>query len=40
MISDVIIGPFANDTIFDAPGIITSGYLKPEDAMKRLARKG
>ncbi|MCR4895201.1 MAG: DUF3990 domain-containing protein [Lachnospiraceae bacterium] len=34
--SDVIIGPIANDTIFDTLGIITSGYLKPEDAMKLL----
>ncbi len=34
--SDVIIGPIANDTIFDTLGIITSGYLKPEDAMRLL----
>ncbi len=34
--SDVIIGPIANDTIFDTLGIITSGYLKPEEAMKLL----
>ena len=34
--SDVIIGPIANDTIFDTLGIITSGYIKPEDAMKLL----
>jgi hypothetical protein len=34
--SDAIIGPIANDTIFDTLGIITSGYLKPEDAMKLL----
>ncbi len=34
--ADVIIGPIANDTIFDTLGIITSGYLKPEDAMKLL----
>ena len=27
-----IIGPIANDTIFDTLGIMTSGYLKPEDA--------
>ena len=31
--ADVIIGPIANDTIFDTLGIITSGYLKPEEAM-------
>ncbi len=34
--ADVIIGPIANDTIFDTLGIITSGYLKPEDAMRLL----
>ena len=34
--ADVIIGPIANDTIFDTLGIITSGYLKPEEAMKLL----
>lgn len=34
--SDVVIGPIANDTIFDTLGIITSGYLKPEDALKLL----
>ena len=32
----MIIGPIANDTIFDTLGIVTSGYLKPEDAMKLL----
>ena len=34
--ADVVIGPIANDTIFDTLGIISSGYLKPEDAMKLL----
>ncbi len=34
--SDVIIGPIANDTLFDTYGIITSGYLKDEDALKLL----
>lgn len=34
--ADVIIGPIANDTIFDTLGIITSGLLKPEDAIKLL----
>ena len=34
--ADVIIGPIANDTIFDTLGIITSGYLKSEDALKLL----
>jgi hypothetical protein len=33
---DVIIGPIANDTIYDTFGIITSGLLKPEDAMRLL----
>lgn len=33
---DVIVGPIANDTIFDTLGIIGSGYLKPEDAVKLL----
>ena len=34
--SDVVIGPIANDTIFDTLGIISSGYLKPGDALKLL----
>ena len=34
--ADVVIGSIANDTIFDTLGIISSGYLKPEDAMKLL----
>lgn len=34
--ADVIIGPIANDTIYDTFGIITSGLLKQEDAMKLL----
>ena len=34
--ADVIIGPIANDTIFDTLGMITSGFLKPEDALKIL----
>lgn len=33
---DVVIGPIANDTIFDTFGIISSGFLKPEDAVKLL----
>ena len=33
---DVIIGPIANDTIYDTFGIITSGLLKDEDALKLL----
>jgi hypothetical protein len=34
--ADVIIGPISNDTIFDTLGVISSGFLKPEDAMKLL----
>ena len=34
--ADVIIGPIANDTIFDTFGIISSGYLEAADAMKLL----
>lgn len=34
--ADVIIGPIANDTLYDTFGIITSGFLKPEDAMRLL----
>ncbi|MCR5282259.1 MAG: DUF3990 domain-containing protein [Lachnospiraceae bacterium] len=33
---DVVIGPIANDTIFDTLGILSSGYLKPEEAVKLL----
>ena len=34
--ADVIIGPIANDTIFDTFGIISSGMLKAADAMQLL----
>ncbi len=34
--ADVVIGPIANDTIFDTLGIMSSGYLKPENALKLL----
>ena len=34
--SDVIIGPIANDTIYDTFGIITSGFLSDEQAMRLL----
>lgn len=34
--ADAVLGPIANDTIFDTMGIITSGYLKPEDALRLL----
>lgn len=34
--ADLVIGPIANDTIFETFGIISSGYLKLADAMKLL----
>lgn len=34
---DVIIGPIANDTLYDTLGIITSGLLKSESALKLLS---
>ena len=34
--ADIIIGPIANDTIYNTLGIITSGFLPDEDAMKLL----
>lgn len=33
---DVLIGPIANDTIFDTMGIITSGFLQPQEALQLL----
>ncbi len=33
---DVIIGPIANDTIYETFGIITSGFLSDDEAMKLL----
>ncbi len=33
---DLIIGPVANDTIYDTMGIMTSGFLKTEEAVKLL----
>ena len=35
--ADVIIGPIANDTIFDTLGILSSGYLEPADALQLLS---
>ena len=35
--ADVVIGPIANDTIFDTLGIITSGFLTAEEALKMLS---
>ena len=34
--ADVVIGPIANDTIFETFGILSSGFLKAEDALKLL----
>ena len=34
--ADVVIGPIANDTIFETYGIISSGSLSAEDALKLL----
>ena len=34
--ADVIMGPIANDTIFDTLGIISSGFLKAEQMLKLL----
>ncbi len=33
---DVITGPIANDTLFDTLGILTSGLLPPEKALKLM----
>ena len=34
--ADVIVGPIANDILFDTFGIISSGFLKPEAALQLL----
>lgn len=34
--ADVIIGPVANDTLYDTYGLITSGFLKKEDSLRLL----
>lgn len=34
--ADVIIGPIANDTIFETYGIVSSGFLKDEEALRLL----
>ena len=31
-----MIGPIANDTVFDTLGMIGSGFLKPEEALRLL----
>jgi hypothetical protein len=33
---DIILGPIANDTIFDTMGIMTSGFLSDEEALRLL----
>lgn len=35
---DVIIGPIANDTIFDTWGILTSGYVSEKKALEALLK--
>lgn len=34
--ADIVIGPIANDTIFETFGVITSGFLSSGDAIKLL----
>ena len=34
--TDLVIGPIANDTIFDTHGIISSGYLSSMEALRLL----
>ena len=34
--ADVIIGPIANDTIYDTYGIFTSGLMEPSQALELL----
>ena len=34
--ADVIIGPVANDTIYETFGVISSGFLEPEEALRLL----
>lgn len=34
--ADVVVGPIANDTIFNTMGILSSGFLKAEDALRLL----
>ena len=35
--ADVVIGPIANDTIFDTLGIVSSGFLAPAEALRLLS---
>ena len=34
--ADAVVGPIANDTIFETLGIISSGFLEPEEALRLL----
>ncbi len=34
--ADVILGPIANDTIFDTMGVLSSGFLAPKEALALL----
>ena len=34
--ADAVIGPIANDTIFETLGILTNGYLRPDEALRLL----
>ncbi len=34
--ADIVIGPIANDTIYDTLGILTSGLISDEDALRLL----
>lgn len=34
--ADVVVGPIANDTIFDTFGVVSSGFLDAEDALRLL----
>lgn len=35
--ADVVIGPIANDTIFNTMGVISSGFLSPPEALRLLS---
>ncbi|MBQ9661927.1 MAG: DUF3990 domain-containing protein [Oscillospiraceae bacterium] len=34
--ADIVVGPIANDTIYNTYGILTSGLLQPEEALRLL----
>ena len=35
--ADAVIGPISNDTLFDTLGLFSSGFLKPEEALRLLS---